>query len=50
MTEQEKLFTMAVAAMIGLVSRGATEAEVRDRVWQYAEFALSNEPKEQQDD
>lgn len=48
MNEQEKRFAFAVAAMIGLVSRGATPAEVQDTLWQYVEFAMSSKPKEDQ--
>jgi hypothetical protein len=45
MTKEEQQFTFAVAAMIGLVSRGASPAEVRDTMWQYAEFAMINKPE-----
>jgi hypothetical protein len=40
MTEEEQKFAFAVAAVMGLVARGATPAEVRDSAWQYAEFAM----------
>jgi hypothetical protein len=46
MTEDEQRFAFAVAALMGLIARGATPAEVRDTVWQYAEFAMYNKPKE----
>jgi hypothetical protein len=48
MTEDEQRFTFAVAALMGLISRGATPAEVRDTVWQYAEFAMYGKPKEEE--
>jgi hypothetical protein len=48
MNEQEQRFAFAVAAMIGLVSRGATPAEVQDTLWQYVDFAMSNKPEEKQ--
>lgn len=48
MTEQEERFALAVAAMIGLVSRGATPMEVRDTVWTYAEFAMYSKPREEE--
>lgn len=44
MTDQEQEFSFALAAVIGLVSRGATPAEVRDKAWQYAEFAMLGKP------
>lgn len=46
MTEQEQLFTLAAAATMGLIARGATPAEVRDTAWQYAQFALAGKPQE----
>ena len=46
MTEQEEKFTFAVAAMIGLIARGASPAEVRDTMWQYADFAMYGKPNE----
>jgi hypothetical protein len=46
MTEDEQRFTFAVAALMGLISRGATPAEVRDTLWQYAEFAMIGKPNE----
>jgi hypothetical protein len=46
MTEQEQLFTLAVAATMGLVARGASPSEVRDTAWQYAQFALAGKPDE----
>jgi hypothetical protein len=48
MNEQEQRFAFAVAAMIGLVSRGATPAEVRDTLWQYVEFALAGKSEEKE--
>jgi len=47
MNEQEQQFAFAVAAMIGMVSRGATLAEVRDKVWQYAEAARLGKPQDE---
>jgi predicted RNase H-like HicB family nuclease len=47
MTEDEQRFVFAVAALMGLISRGATPAEVRDTLWQYAEFAMIGKPKDE---
>ena len=47
MTEQEQQFTFAVAAVIGLIARGATPAEVRDTAWQYAQFAMNGKPQDE---
>jgi hypothetical protein len=44
MTDQEQEFAFALAAVIGLVARGATPAEVRDTAWQYAQFAMLGKP------
>jgi hypothetical protein len=44
MTDQEQEFAFAVAAVMGLVARGATPAEVRDTAWIYAEFAMLGKP------
>ena len=44
MTEKEQEFAFAVAAVMGLVARGATPAEVRDMAWVYAEFAMLGKP------
>ena len=44
MTEKEQQFAFAVAAVMGLIARGATPAEVRDTAWQYAEFAMLGRP------
>jgi hypothetical protein len=46
MNEQDQRFAFAVATMIGLVSRGASPAEVRDTLWQYVDFAIAGQPKE----
>lgn len=46
MTQQEELFAFALAAVTGLVARGATPAEVRDTAWQYAQFAVNGKPQE----
>jgi hypothetical protein len=47
MTEEEQKFAFAVAAVMGLVARGATPAEVRDMAWQYAQFAMYGKPDEE---
>ena len=49
MTEQEQLFTFAVAATMGLIARGATPSEVRDTAWQYAQFAVNGKPQEDEE-
>lgn len=49
MTQEEQKFAFAVAAMMGLVARGASPAEVRDTMWVYAEFAMYGQPKENQE-
>ena len=46
MSEQDQRFAFALAAMMGLVSRGASPAEVRDTMWLYAEFAMNGRPEE----
>lgn len=46
MTEQEELFAFALAAVTGLIARGATPAEVRDTAWMYAQFAVNGKPKD----
>ena len=46
MTEQDEKLVFALAAMMGLVARGASPAEIRDTVWMYAEFALAGKPDE----
>jgi len=48
MTEQEQLFTLAAAATMGLIARGATPAEVRDTAWLYAQFALAGKPVDEE--
>lgn len=48
MNEQDQKFTLAVATMIGLVSRGATPSEVRDTLWLYVDFAMAAKPKEEE--
>ena len=47
MTDQEQEFAFAVAAVMGLIARGATPAEVRDTAWQYARFAMYGKPVEE---
>jgi hypothetical protein len=44
MTDQEQEFAFALAAVMGLVARGATPAEVRDTAWVYAQFAMLGKP------
>lgn len=44
MTRQEELFAFALAAVTGLIARGATPAEVRDTAWLYAQFAVNGKP------
>ena len=44
MTDQEQEFALAMAAVMGLVARGATPAEVRDTAWVYAQFAMLGKP------
>lgn len=48
MTQQEQLFAFALAAVTGLIARGATPAEVRDTAWLYAQFAVSGKPKDEE--
>jgi hypothetical protein len=48
MTEEEQKFAFAVAAVMGLVARGASPAEVRDTAWQYAEFAMIGKPQNEE--
>lgn len=48
MTHDEQKFSFAVAALMGLIARGATPAEVRDTVWQYAEFAMYGKPQDEE--
>jgi len=47
MTEQDELFAFALAAVMGLIARGATPAEVRDTAWLYAEFAVNGKPQDE---
>jgi hypothetical protein len=46
MTEKDELFAFALAAVTGLIARGATPAEVRDTAWMYAQFAVNGKPQE----
>jgi hypothetical protein len=50
MNQQDELFAFALAAVTGLIARGATPAEVRDTAWLYAEFAINGKPQEQDND
>jgi hypothetical protein len=45
MNEKDELFAFALAAVTGLIARGASPAEVRDMAWQYAQFALNGKPE-----
>lgn len=49
MTEKDELFAFALAAVTGLIARGATPAEVRDTAWTYAQFAVNGKPQENQE-
>lgn len=49
MTQQDELFAFALAAVTGLIARGATPAEVRDTAWLYAQFAVNGKPQENQE-
>lgn len=40
MEEKDQRFALAMAAMMGLVARGATPAEVRDMLPVYVRFAM----------
>ena len=48
MNQQDELFAFALAAVTGLIARGATPAEVRDTAWLYAEFAVNGKPKDEE--
>jgi hypothetical protein len=50
MNQQDELLAFALAAVTGLIARGATPAEVRDTAWLYAEFAINGKPQEQDND
>lgn len=45
MTDEDKKFTFAVAALIGLTARGASVQEIKDTLWQLATLAVEGEPK-----
>ena len=47
MNQQDELFAFALAAVTGLIARGATPAEVRDTAWLYAEFAVNGKPQDE---
>ena len=49
MTEQDELFAFALAAVTGLIARGATPAEVRDTAWMYAQFAVNGKPQQDEE-
>lgn len=48
MNEKDELFAFALAAVMGLVARGATPAEVRDTAWLYAQFAMNGKPQDEE--
>jgi hypothetical protein len=48
MSDQEQRFAFAIAAMMGLVARGASPDEVREMTWVYANFAMYGKPKEEE--
>ena len=47
MNEKEEKMMYAVAALVGLVARGASPDEVRDMMWVYANFAMYGKPVEE---
>ena len=47
MTEQEEKFAFALAALMGLVARGASPTEARDMMWTYAKYALEGKHNEE---
>jgi hypothetical protein len=47
MNEKDELFAFALAAVAGLIARGATPAEVRDTAWLYAQFAVNGKPQDE---
>ena len=49
MNQQEELFAFALAAVTGLIARGASPSEVRDTAWQYAQFAVNVKPQEDEE-
>ena len=49
MNEKEEKMVYAMAALIGLVSRGASPDEVRDMMWVYANFAMYGKPAEEKE-
>lgn len=48
MNKDEKRFVFAAAALMGLIARGATPAEVRDTLHQYVDFALASKPQDEE--
>lgn len=48
MNQQDELFAFALAAVTGLIARGATPAEVRDTAWLYAQFAVNGKPQDEE--
>jgi hypothetical protein len=46
MDEKDQKFSFAVAALMGLVARGASPMEAADMMWVYADFAMSRKPIE----
>jgi hypothetical protein len=47
MNEKDEKMMYAMAALMGLVSRGASPDEVREMMWIYADFAMYGKPKEE---
>lgn len=47
MTEKEERMMYAMAALVGLVTRGASPDEVREMMWVYANFAMYGKPKDE---
>ena len=48
MNEKDELFAFALAAVTGMIARGATPAEVRDMAWLYAQFAVNGKPQDEE--
>jgi hypothetical protein len=46
MSEQDELLAFALVSAMGLIARGATPAEVRDKAWLYAQFAMNGKHDE----
>ena len=48
MDDKDTLLAFALVSVMGLVTRGATPAEVRDMAWVYAQFAMNGQPKDEE--